>query len=191
MDDSSGIAWNTMRSSAGFVGPQYAAWRFKTSRRLGSNSSTPNGPVPMARVSSSLPSPAAEDVLGGRPLLPPLCELGLGLERLVHPDQVLVDQGLPLLPDVEPLHVWLDVRWERGARIRQGPTLWLGPGAAGEREREPRRAREEIAPPQASLARVVPGRPPRHPSGRSHCLQMPGFVRQGPRPPRPATCPRR
>src|SRR3989454_7819144 len=70
MDDSSGIAWNTMPSSAGFVGPQYAAWRFKTSRRLGSNSSTPNGPVPMARVSSSLPSPAAP--FGMTPLyLPP------------------------------------------------------------------------------------------------------------------------
>src|SRR3989475_2070599 len=49
--------------------------------------------------------------------------------------------------------VWLQVRWERGARIRQGPTLWLGPGAAGEREREPRRAGEEIAPPQASRDR--------------------------------------
>src|SRR3989441_3112079 len=139
-------------------------------------------PAPGAELFPAVkPDPAAqaEDVLGGRPLLPPLGELGLGLERLVHPDQVLVDQGLPLLPDVEPLHVWLQVRWERGARIRQGPTLWLGPGAAGEREREPRRAGEEIAPPQASRARVVHGRSPRHTSGRSHCVKMPGFVRQG------------
>src|SRR5256886_7075099 len=139
-------------------------------------------PPPLSRSLPAVkPDPAAqaEDVLGGRPLLPPLGELGLGLERLVHPDQVLVDQGLALLPDVEPLHVWLQVRWERGARIRQGPTLWLGPGAAGERGREPRRAGEEIAPPQASRAGVVHGRPPRHTSGRSHCVKMPGFVRQG------------
>jgi len=99
-----------------------------------------------------------EDPLGRRSLLPCLGELGLGVERLVHPDQVLVDQGLPLLPDVEPLHVRLDARGKRGARVRQRSARWLGGGASGTRETERRRALEELAPVQTSIAQVVHGR---------------------------------
>src|SRR5262245_14687579 len=71
-----------------------------------------------------------EHVLGRRLLLPPLGQLRLGLERVVDPHQVLVEQRLAALPDVEALHVGLDAGRQRGAGERQRPArLGLRPGA--------------------------------------------------------------
>ena len=125
-----------------------------------------------------------EDVLGGRLLLPALGELRLGLEGVVDPDQVLVDERLPALPDVEPLHVRLDVRRQRRAGEREGAArlaLGAGPpgeeagraqrrraaageeGASGERRRASVRLRHGRSPSLASrVGARVPPRAARH-----------------------------
>ena len=69
IEDSSGMAWNTMLSSSGFWAPQYWPLRLSASRRLGSKLSRANGPVPTAVVRSALPSPPAS--LGITPLYLP------------------------------------------------------------------------------------------------------------------------
>ena len=98
--------------------------------------------VHLLAVVEADPLAEVEDVLGRRLLLPALGQLRLRLEGGVDPHEVLVDQGLPLLPDVEPLHVGLEVRRERRGREGQRPArLPLGRGAPRAHARRPHQSR--------------------------------------------------
>ena len=177
IEDSSGMAWNTMLSSSGFCAPQYWALRLSASRRLGSKLSSAKGPVPTAAdalvavldvfrvhllaVVKPHPAVQVEHVLGRRLLLPPLGQLRLCLERVIDPDQVLVEERLALLPDVEPLHVRLDAGRQRGAgkgkraarlRLRTDTTR-----QSGRRDGEGDGARLEEAPATDRLAALRGG----------------------------------
>ena len=107
-------------------------------------------------------APQVEHELGGRPLLPALGQLGLRLEAVVDPDEVLVDERLPALEDVEPLHVGLDVRRQRRARDGEH-TAGLRLGArppwdqAGHPERRRPAADEEGATGEGFLREDVVG----------------------------------